>query len=393
MSDALPSLEVDSILEEASRRARDLTDTGEPQFREGLERLCESLEHEGRLTPIGRLIARERVLLGAVNRLNYLEDRRQNPEIADQKIVAPVVVVGMPRTGSTILHDILAQDPDSRAPLTWETMFPSPPPEPQTFETDPRIEVCDATFPGVDAQIPAFKAMHPMGARLSQECVTTMADTMVSPLFHNQFRVPSYQDWVDDEADFAKVYEFHEWQLQHLGWKVMRDRWVLKTGAHMWGLSHLLDRYPDARIVFTHRDPVKSMTSYASLTSLVRSMGSDQVDPLEVAEDWTARIKKMLERSIAVRDEHDHPRAQFFEMHFQDFVKDQFAVVEEIYGAFGLRMTGAAADRMKAFIADNPKDKHGIHRYSPEEYGVDPDRIRESFRPYMERFGLEPEAL
>jgi hypothetical protein len=393
MSEPTLDLSPDSILEEASRRARNLSETGEGQFREGLDRLSESLEREGRLTPLGRMIARERAIGSTVNRLNYIEDRRQNPEIASESIIAPVVVVGMPRTGSTILHDILGQDPTSRVPLTWEAMFPSPPPEPETFETDPRIEACDATFPGVEAQIPAFKAMHPMGARLSQECVTTMADTMVSPLFHNQFRVNSYQDWVDHEADWSLVYEFHERQLQHLQWKVKRDRWVLKTGAHMWGLEHLLTRYPDARIVFTHRDPVKSMTSYASLTTLVRSMGSDDVDPLEIAEDWTARIKRVLEHSIAVRAQEKFPKAQFYDMYFQDFVTDQFAVVEKIYDTFNLPMTGEAADRMKAFIADNPKDKHGIHRYSPDEYGVDPEQIRESFRPYMERFGLESEPL
>jgi hypothetical protein len=122
-------------------------------------------------------------------------------------------------------------------------------------------------------------------------------------------------------------------------------------------------------------------------------MGSDEVDPLEIAEDWTARIKRVLELSIRVRDEGKHSRAQFFEMHFQDFVHDQFAVVEKIYESFGLEMTDITADRMKAFIADNPKGKHGIHRYSPEEYGVEPERIRESFRPYMERFGIESESL
>jgi len=199
--------------------------------------------------------------------------------------------------------------------------------------------------------------------------------------------------WVDHEVDWSLVYEFHEHQLQHLQWKVKRDRWVPKTGAHMWGLEHLLARYPDARIVFTHRDPVKSMTSYASLTSLVRSMGSDEVDPLEVAEDWTARIKRVLEHSIAVRAAGDYRQAQFYDMYFQDFTTDQFAVVEKIYETFELPMTGAAADRMQAFIADNPKDKHGIHRYSPDEFGVDPERIRETFRHYMERFELEPEPL
>lgn len=388
----MPSLEIDSLLSEARRRAGGRSDLGEGQFLLGLERLVDSLEREARLTPIGRLIARERILNSVKNRLDYVGDRELHPEISKERIGKPLIVVGMPRTGSTILHDILAQDPESRAPLTWEVMFPSPPPEPATFETDPRIAACDATFPSVDAQIPAFKAMHPMGARLSQECVSMMADAMVTPLFHNQFRVPTYQDWVDREADWSLVYAFHEAQLQHLQWRVKRDRWVLKTGAHMWGLEHLLARYPDARIVFTHRDPVKSMTSYASLTALVRSMGSSEVDPVEIARDWTARIKRVLEHAIAVRAAKRAPAAQFYDMHFQDFVADQFGTIERIYRAFGLPLGDEAARRMQAFIADNPKDKHGIHRYSPEAFGVDPRAIRESFRPYMERFGLEPEA-
>lgn len=392
-----PSFGLESILEEAQQRAGGVTDLGgdpgEGPFMEGLTRLLDSLEREGRLNPLGRGIARERVVLHTVNRLLYVRDRKQHPEIARERIVAPVFIIGMPRTGTTILHDILAQDPSNRAPLTWETMFPSPPPEAATFESDPRIERSEATFPGVDAQIPAFKAMHPMGARLSQECVTMMGESMCTPLFHNQFRVPAYQDWIDHEADWSHVYDFHQRQLQHLQWRNARERWVLKTGAHMWGLEHLLRSYPDARIVFTHRDPVKSMTSYASLTALVRSMGSDEVDPIEIADDWTARIKRVLEHAIDVRSEGPHPGAVFYDMLFLDFVEDQFAVVEKIYEAFGLPMTGTGADRMRAFIADNPKGKHGIHRYAPAEFGVKPDAIRDAFRPYMGRFGLGPEAL
>src|SRR5262245_62114722 len=161
----MPSLEIDSLLAEAGRRAGGRSDLGEGQFLLGLERLVDSLEREARLNPIGRLIARERILNSVKNRLDYVGDRELHPESSKERFEKPLIVVGMPRTGSTILHDILAQDPESRAPLTWEVMFPSPPPEPATFETDPRIAACDATFPGVDAQIPAFKAMHPMGAR------------------------------------------------------------------------------------------------------------------------------------------------------------------------------------------------------------------------------------
>ena len=388
-----PDLRLEAILNEAGTRSGGLSDFGDGPFREGLERLLDSLEIDGRLNSIGRLIARERALGHTVNRLQYVRDRSLYPEIAEEVIVKPVFIVGMPRTGTTILHDILAQDPASRAPLTWEAMFPSPPPTPSSFEADPRIEACDATFPSVDAQIPAFKAMHPMGARLTQECVTLMGETMITPLFHNQFRVPTYQDWCDQEADWSHVYDFHYRQLQHLGSRHMLDRWVLKTGAHMWGLEYLLRTYPDARIVFTHRDPVKSMTSYASLTALVRSMGSDEVDPFEIATDWTARIKRVLEHAIEVRNRGEYPEAVFYDMHFPDFVHDQFSEVERIYAALDLPMTDRGADAMKAFIADNPKGKHGIHRYAPDEYGVVPEDIREAFRPYIERFDLAPEAI
>ena len=390
MSGAGIQFEVDAVIAEAARRTGGLADLGAGPFLEPLALLLDSLRREARLNAIGRVIAWERVLLHVVNRLGYVEDRKRFPAIANERIEKPVFIVGMPRTGSTILHDILAQDPANRAPLTWEVMFPSPPPEAATAGSDPRIARCAATFPSVDAQIPAFKAMHPMGAELSQECVTLMGEAMCTPLFHNQFRVPSYQDWVD-RADWSHVYALHERQLQHLQWRNRRERWVLKTGAHQWGLEHLLRTYPDARLVFTHRDPVKSMTSYASLTSLVRSMGSDEVDRFEIAADWTARLRRVLEHAIAVRSARAYPDAIFYDMHFSDFVVDQFAAVEKIYDALGLPMTEHGAERMRAFIAEHPKGKDGIHRYAPEEFGVVPDTIRREFSAYLERFGLAPE--
>ena len=136
---------------------------------------------------------------------------------------------------------------------------------------------------------------------------------------------------------------------------------------------------------------VKSLTSYASLTALVRSMGSDQVDRFEVAEDWNPRLKRALEHAMAVRSAKHYPQALFYDMKFSDFIRDQFAVVEKIYDAFGLPMTAAAAAKMKWFIADNPQGKHGIHRYEAHEYGIDPAVVREQFRPYIERFDLKPE--
>jgi hypothetical protein len=185
------------------------------------------------------------------------------------------------------------------------------------------------------------------------------------------------------------VYRFHQRQLQHLQSRHSGDRWVLKTGAHLWGLEHLLATYPDERIVFTHRDPVESMTSYASLTSLVRSMGSDHVDRAEVARDWTARLRRAVDHGLQVRESGDYPEAIFLDVHFGDFVKDQFAVVEQIYQAFGLPIPAEAASRMRAFIDNNPKGKHGAHDYRPEDFGVDPTRVRQEFASYIDRFGLK----
>ncbi len=391
MSDAKLMFSVDSLLAEARTRTGGLEDFGPGPFTEPLALFVASLETDARLNAVGQYIARERALAHIVNRLQYVNDRKLFAGVERQRIVKPVFIIGLGRTGSTILHDILAQDPANRAPLTWEVTFPSPPPATATFQTDPRIARCEAGFPPLDERREKFKAMHPMGARLSQECVVMMGDAMCTPLFHNQFRVTAYQDWVDREGDWAHVYDFHHKQLQHLQSSHAGERWVLKTGAHMWGLEHLLKTYPDARIVFTHRDPVKSLTSYASLTALVRSMGSDEVDRFEVAEDWNPRLQRALEHAIAVRTAKNYPDAVFYDMRFSEFILDQFAVVKKIYGAFDLPMTDAAAARMKWFIADNPQGKHGIHRYSPEEYGISPAVVRRDFRPYIERFDLPPE--
>ena len=383
--------EVEALVAEAQQRTGGLTDFGDGPFLEPLSRFVASLNTEAQLNDIGRFIAKERILLHTVNRLHYVNDRKMHPEIADVSIEKPVFIVGLPRTGTTILHDILAQDPANRAPLTWELMFPSPPPTTQDAATDPRIAACQATIPTGDWHSELFKAMHPMGALLSQECVVMMGEAMCTALFHNQFRVPSYQDWVDNEADWAPVYEFHRRQLQHLGWRKPGDRWVLKTGGHLWGLEHLLATYPDARVVFTHRDPVKSMTSYASLTTLVRSSGSDHVDPFEIAQDWTARLRNKVEHALQVRATGDYPDAVFYDMYFSDFVADQFGEIAKIYDAFTLPMSVAGEAAMRQYIADHPKGKDGIHRYEPAEYGVDPVVVRRDFATYINHFGLQPE--
>ncbi len=385
-------LDEQSLVDEAIRAAGGADDFGDGPFREPLGRLLDSLESEAQLSFLGRTIARRTLVRVIRNRLQLVADRKRHPEIASVEIRRPLVVLGLPRTGSTILHDLLACDPASRAPLTWECDAPSPPPERATRESDPRIAASDAGIAGVDRLIPGFRAMHPMGARMSQECVVLNMHAMATPIFHNSYRVPSFEDWVDDACDWAPVYAFHRRQLQHLQWRCPGERWVLKSGGHMWALDRMLETYPDACVVATHRDPVKVAASFASLATLVRSMTSDAVDAREVAADWTPRLAKVLDRATQVRDSGRFAPERFCDMHFPDLLKDPMGVVERIYDHFDFTLSGEAADAMRAFIADNPQGKHGMHRYSPEAYGLDPARERERFGRYMERFGIESET-
>jgi hypothetical protein len=379
-------------LTRAAVRVTSSDDFGPEPFLAPMRRILDSLEHEAHLTWLGRTIARNELLRVLRNRLGLVAARRAHPEIARVAVHQPIVVVGLPRTGSTILHDILARDPAHRAPLTWECNEPCPPPEASTFDSDPRIDASDAELAGVDKLIPGFKSMHPMGARLAQECVVNMQQSMCSVLFHNEYRVPSYQDWLDDPAfDWRPTYAIHRQVLQHLQWRCARERWVLKTGAHMWGLDALLETYPNACVVQTHRDPVKVATSYASLTTLVRAMSSDAVDPAEIAADWTPRLARALDRATDVRDSGRFPAERFYDVHFRAFLADPMKVIEGIYGHFGIELTGEAADAMRRFIDANPQGKHGLHRYEPEEYGLDVADERARFARYTTRFGIEPE--
>jgi transposase len=388
----LARLDEDSLVAEAIRAAGGAEDFGEGAFLEPLRLLLDSLEREARLSFLGRSIARRTLVRVIRNRLQLVADRERHPEIASVEIRRPLVILGLPRTGSTILHDLLACDPASRSPLTWECDTPSPPPERASRDCDPRIAASDAEIAGVDRLIPGFRAMHPMGARMSQECVVLNMHAMASPIFHNSYRVPSFEDWVDDACDWAPVYAFHRRQLQHLHWRCPGERWVLKSGGHLWALDRLLETYPDACIVATHRDPVKVAASFASLATLVRSMSSDAVDAREVAADWTPRLAKMLERATSVRDSGRFAPERFYDMHFRDLLEDPLRVVEQIYDHFGLALGGEAGDAMRAFIADNPQGKHGVHRYTPEAYGLDPEREWARFGRYVERFGIEPET-
>jgi hypothetical protein len=389
----VPEVDLDerSLLGEAEKNTG-LSDFGDAGFLEGFRRLLDSLENEAGLNAIGRLIAHTELLRHLENRLMVAADWKRHPDIGDEEIVRPIFVVGLPRTGSTILHDVMAQDPDNRVPLTWECHRPSPPPERATYETDPRIAESAAHIARTsDALIPEFKAIHPMGAQLAQECVMLQAFDFTSIIFAHQFRLPSYQAWVE-ETDLGPVYATHRRQLQYMQWRCPGARWVLKSVGHLWGLDKLFDTYPDARIVMTHRDPLKLIASHASLVAMACSMGSDAVDRNEIGGEWSRSWENAMRKGIAFRESGAVDESRFFDMHFAELVADPVAMVSRIYGRFGLALGSEAEALMRAFLSVNPQGKHGKHSYSLDQFGLDPKTERERFRFYQEYYGVEAEG-
>ncbi len=384
-------LSVDSLLENASAKTG-LTDFGGDEFREPLGLLIESLEGEAKLSLLGRLVARGDLLRTLENRLRMVELFRQHPEITEQPVAPPIFVVGPPRTGTTIFHDLLAMDPDIRVPLTWETCYPLPPPETATFHTDPRIAQVQADLDRVDALIPEFKRMHPMGAERAQECVAITSHDFESMIYQTQFDVSTYDRWVLDH-DMRSALRWHRRFLQLLQWKAPGKRWALKSPQHMWHLQHVHREYPDALFVQTHRDPVRVLVSISSLVAALRRLSSNHVSLPDVAEYYAMALAKAYDNTVAYRSSGKLPESQVVDLYFQDFMKDQVGTVRRAYQHFGLDLSDGAANAMQSFLDDNPADKHGRHLYSFADTGMDERDLRKRFHDYQTHFKIPSEAV
>jgi Sulfotransferase family len=306
-----------------------------------------------------------------------------------------VVICGQPRTGTTILYDLLAQDPAMRAPLSWEVDLPVPPPTPDGRDDDPRIAEVDASLAMADLVIPGFRAFHPMGARLAQEDVRITGAAFASMIFPTQFHVPLYNRWYLDEADLTAAYRWHRGFLQHLqSGGVRGERWLLKTPAHLWHLPALMAEYPDALVVQTHRDPLRVVASISALAVLLRSMTCDDPTLAEAAAQYADDIVVGLERGMAARDDGTLPADQVVDVQFADFMADPFATIGVLYDRLGLPFTTEAETGMRSFLEEHPGDGGGAGlRYTFADTGLDPGDLRERVAPYQERFGVPSEPL
>jgi hypothetical protein len=391
----MDGLDVATLVDQATTLTG-LDDFGEPSWCCGLERLTTALRGEARLSAMGEQIAAGELVGLLASRLTLVAWRGQHPEIAEADVTPPIVIVGQARTGTTILYDLLAQDPATRVPLSWEVDAPVPPPETATYTTDPRIAECDARLAIPDALMPGFRAMHPMGALLGQECVRMTASAFRSATFPTQYRIPSYGRWVLYEADMAPAYRWHRRFLQHLQSRHpegARARWLLKSPAHIWCLGALLAEYPNALLVQTHRDPLRVIASVSSLQKVLRGMATDEATIPEIAAEWADYILDGLDRSVMARTDGTVRADRVVDVQFADFMADPFTTIRLVYERLGLELTASTEARMRAFLATHAQDTHGTHRYTFADTALDAGALRERARRYQTYFGVPDERL
>ncbi len=384
-------LDADELLEVAQRNTG-LADFGGDEFLLPYRIFVRACESEARLHALGRLLVRGDVLNWLENRLRLADARKREPAIAAQRIDAPVFITGLPRTGTTILHELFAQDPDNRVPQHWEVRFPCPAPETASYATDPRIAHAEDELQLWNQIVPEYSAMHELGARIPVEDIQITAHTFVSDELMGRHMVPSYAAWFAS-ADKRIGFAFHRRFLQHLQARHAGKRWVLKSPSWLGLLPVLFGEYPDARVVITHRDPLKVLPSVVSILYSTAFVRSDAVDA-EMFKGWFSpeTCRALLDGMSAFRDSGHVPGAQFCDVLYADVMRDPAGAVQRVYERFGLAFAPELAERIRAYVAGKPRGKHGAHRYAFETLGRDAGEERERFRSYQERFGVLSEG-
>lgn len=363
-----------------------LSDFGEDGFREGLDRLTLALREEARLTEMGRAALEAQLTDHLSQRLHVEDWYARHPEIGEEEIVAPLIGLGLPRTGSTALSCLLAEDPAVRSIRNWEAMRPCPPPESATQASDPRIALAEASMERRDRLFPRAKAMLPSTATSPSECQTFMAMDFKSQLFQAFAHIPSYVAWFNHDADLVPTYAYVKRILKLLQWRCGPKNWRLKNPTNSLFIGAIDQVFPDARFWMTHRDVGSVLPSVADLYFEFSKAYSDAVDKNWLGEVTSDFCELGMRRMIAFRDSgQDH---RFFDIHFAPFQRDPFPVLAELYEWLGETLSGEALTRMRAWRESTPRDKHGGHSYDPADFGLSVEALRTRFSFYSNRFDV-----
>lgn len=373
-------------LEAAAREATGLSDFGaDTGWREGLERLVAAVEAMGPNDQLRHLAAQN--ITGQLStRLRFTEDDKNHLEIAQQEIGNPLIVIGLPRTGTTICYDLLCLDPEARAPREWEWYIPWPPPETASFASDPRIAQVTAMYDNWLQHAPQLLDIQRFDCTQPGECNHGMQYHFASTNFAAELGVPDYAEWLRG-SDAPGQYVSHKRLLQNFQWKGPKGRWTLKSPQHLFDLPGLLQAYPGAMLVWTHRDPALTFSSLSSfIAGFLAAFGGDKDKAAigrEVVETWTAAMNRALAARAdpAIED-------RIIDLAHKDVVADPKGAIQRIYDKFGLDFSAEHKARIDAFLTDNPAAKRmGKHKHSPEQFGIDVSEVRERMSEYYDRFG------
>jgi hypothetical protein len=388
MAGRMPELVVDDVVAAACEQTG-LHDLGPDDFREGLAVLCESINDEAQLNDFGDAAVRGAVVNSLGNRLRVFDWIRRHPEIGDERIEAPIVVIGMFRAGTTFLSQLLDQDARNRALLRWEASDSVPPPSHANFRSGPRVDAARLSNDTLEDLNPRMKAIHHEDAAGATECIAVMSQDFKSLSWEAITNVPAYSRWLL-ASDQRSAYEYHRSTLQVLQSGGVRGQWTLKSPHHAIALDALTAEYPDVRLVLLHRDPVVLCASVCSLITTLSGTFTDADHTAYVAEHWPTMLEESVKRIEAFRAAHsEHP---IVDVQYADLVQDPIRTVEDLYAACGVELNGSARDAIAAYGNAHPKGKFGTHGYDLAEFGLDAGELAERFAGYVDRYDVAVES-
>lgn len=385
---AIPEVEltVEGLLTTAIEETG-LTDFGCESFRAPFEILVNAFNTEANLNALGRFMQYQRILNSLKNRLRMEQWFKQHPEIVDEQLLPPTVIVGLTRTGTTMLHRILASDSRFYAPLWYEVRNPAPYFDWQPKGCDQRIVEAEAEVAQLLEANPEIAAIHPMDPLGADEEIMLLEHSFYSYIPSSFAHVPSYSDFVAN-ADNTPAYEYLKRQLQFLQWQKKQrgetaERWLLKAPHHLHFMSTLLKVFPGIQVLATHRDPVVSIPSTASFYYNLWLTGDNNADKLTVASEVLDVFARGTEHTLKARESCEN---QFFDAWFKDTVAKPFEVIQQMYDFIGMKLTPQARAAMEKHRDENKRGDRPSHEYTLEEYGYTETMIREKFSTYCQRF-------
>jgi hypothetical protein len=388
---AIVSLDPDALIAQATSNTG-LTDFGDDRWQKPFRVLLDSVEREAKLTLFGRLLTRFDLLTYLEARLNITDYYKRHPEIDDQDVNEPIFIIGFGRSGTTILQEILSLDPQFRSVRHWESRMPCPPPEESTYTTDPRIAKCQRYIDLVCEASPPWKSMHAWGAEIPVEDPEITYSAFLSEVWPYVFQVPSYEKYFA-EQDLSYYFWWHRRILKLLQWKLPKPHWLLKSPTSLPRIVELLKGYPDAKIIFTHRDPIASGDSVIGVQGTIYHWRTDDPYGGQVLDEWmlaSARAR-LWDKVIDLIEDGTIRKGSFTNFLHHEFLTDPMGSISKAYDELGLQKSETAFAAMRAFLDSRPKGGYAAaHEYAK----ADEDTVaeeRKTYSRYQTYFGIPDE--